>query len=386
MVAYDFVRDLGATPDGSTPCGNALAAIDGLDGDVTIRFPEGSYFIPPATHTLDGPERLTLKTPSGDNAAFVTPADFEDILLDFQTPVEWRNIDINRNASGSGPQIRLETREESVIEDVIVNGRDETYAEGGGLFVVEAKTDRSRIVLRRITSLDGTYWYQPGQGDRAFVRAVESSVGTLRVEDCDIGGYSGGGIVNRESQGTLEVVGGSVRNCDGGQIQCGNEGTTIRDVTLIGDPASGSIDAPDYRNLCGVLIDPVHPASAGLVTIEDTTIELITGDNPNVRGCIEAEATAWGFAVEGGRFRVDLDGVPTISVNAPDSSVGTPSKVVLRELICSGSSMSGTAIDLPRPDSVIEDCCIETPGTRQGLAVPAGVELTRTDLKERCWR
>ena len=387
MPTYDLVSDLNAPDDGTTPVDNAFAAIDGLQGNVTVRVPKGSFYIPPETHTISGPDSLTIETVEGADAAFVCPGDYDGILFDFKTPLVWRNVDLWRNATNAGPQIRLQTREETLVEDVTVTGRDDSDASDGGLFLPQARTPQARVIFRDVVSETGAQWGPAWAGGRAFADIGDQNVGTVRFEDCVVEEYSRHGIDARESQGPIVVDGGRYANSDGAQILTGQEGSDISGVDVVVDPVGSGIAADYYGNLAGIRLDPTHPSAAGPVTISDTRVHMVAEGERASTGGIHSTSAAWGMTVADSRVRVDGDAITAVSVAAPDGTVGSPSRVRLQDSVFSGAAMSGTAIDIAgRKESQIVDCCIETPGTRRGLLVPPTVTPKRTDLAERCWR
>ena len=387
MPTYHLTNDLNAPRDGTTPIDNALRAIDGLQGDVTVRVPDGSFYIPAGTHTISGPDHLTLETVDGADASFVCPGDYSGVLFDFDVPLVWRNIDLRRSAGGAGPQIRLTTREETLVEDVTVTGRDDSGATEGGLFIPQARRPQARVIFRNVRSEKGAQWGSPSTDGRAFAYVGEQNTGTVRFEDCRVAEYSRHGIDARESQGPIHVEGGRYAHSDGAQIRFGQDGSTVSDVDVVVDPAASGISASDYGDLAGIRLDPAHASAAGPVTISDSRVHMVGAGGGTATGGIHATAAAWGVTIEDCRVRVDNDAITGVRVDAPDGTVGSPSRIRLQDSVCSGASMSGTAVDIAgRPDSEIVDCCIETPGTRRGLLVPPQVTPTRTDLAERCWR
>lgn len=387
MPTFHLTKDLNAPTDGTTPIDNALAAIDGMNGTVTVRVPEGSFYISPEMHTISGPDHLTLKPTEGADAAFVCPGDYDGVLLDIRTPLVWRNIDLWRDADGAGPQIRLTTREESLVEDVTVTGRDDSGATDGGLFIPRARTGHARVIFRDVVSEDGCYWDLPSEDGRAFAYVGEQNVGEVRFEDCTVEEYSQHGINARESQGRIIVEGGRYANSDGAQILSGTDGSDISDVDVVVDPDASGISADDYHNVAGIRLDPAHPSAAGPVTISDSRVHMVSKGGGASTGGVHATSAAWGLTIDDCRVRVDSNAITAVAVSAPDETVGDPSRVRLQDSVFSGAAMSGTAVDISgRPDSQIADCCIETPGTRRGLLVPQTVTPTRTDLAERCWR
>lgn len=387
MPTYHLVDDLQAVPDGTTPITHALQAINGMDGDVTVKVPSGSYYLSSETHTISGPNHLTLETTDGADARFVCPGDFDGILLDIDVPLVWRNIDIGRTAGGAGPQIRLTTREETVVEDVTVVGRDDSGVTDGGLFLPRARTPQSRIILRDVDSPDGCWWASASSDGRAFARIGDRNTGTVRFEDCVVEEYAQHGIDARESQGPITVTGGRYANSDGVQILTGQDGSSVSGAEVVVDPDASGIPAADYSYLAGIRLDPAHSSAAGAVTISDTEIHMAGEGGGTATGGIHGTVAAWGVTIEDCRVRADGDGIESVNIAAPDGTVGSPSRVRMQDTVCSGAAVSGTAVDIAgRPNSEIVDCCIETPGTRRGLLLPASVTPTRTDLTERCWR
>jgi len=138
------------------------------------------------------------------------------------------------------------------VEDVDVVGRHDSGTFGPGRFNVLDVGGEG--VVRRFTARDGAQWESetPNAGNvwRGPTGILANmTAGTLRFEDCELGGFPDNGLYASGGSGQIVVDGGDYRNSNAPNIRVGGAKAVVRSATVTVDetPAVGFDDQRGIR-------------------------------------------------------------------------------------------------------------------------------------------
>jgi hypothetical protein len=293
------VVDAGADDTGHVSVSSVLQ--EHLDDDTLLVFPPGRYYLDEQVRFTDF-DNFGLV---GDDATLV-PANFHD----FDGP-QYRLFRLGTHYSPgtdllvagftvdqSAPDTGIRAIDAVVddglhVEDVDVVGRHDSGTFGPGRFNVLDVGGEG--VVRRFTARDGAQWESetPNAGNvwRGPTGILANmTAGTLRFEDCELGGFPDNGLYASGGSGQIVVDGGDYRNSNAPNIRVGGAKAVVRSATVTVDetPAVGfddqrgirlqnAADAEILNTTVDVRVDQgvtaIHvPHSAGTVWIEDVDV------------------------------------------------------------------------------------------------------------------
>lgn len=372
------------------------------DDDTLLQFPPGRYYLDEQIR-FTGFDGFGLV---GDDATLV-PANYHDwdkprnrmFRLGVSYSPGRRLVFDGFDVDYTGPDTGVRVIEAAVsdgltVRDITINGRHDSGMWGPARLCV-TDADGSGVV-ERFKAPDGAAWISSTPNDDLWrgptgILANENR-GTLRFEDCVLGGFPDNGLYAAGSSGPVLVEGGLYENSNGSSIRIGGTGSSVSGATIritetpphfqnqwalrledsddinvfdtdlsVSVPSSGS-NALSVQNTCGdvwiqgvdISVDSTEPNSAVVVSPEVGFFTLFrTSIEHNVPGGY-AVLLKGGAAEEG----ANLEYV-TITGSAGDSGAAS----AIRNLR-DDTRFSNVTIDQPFGDdryglvSLADDCKI----------------------------
>ncbi|SFR88829.1 hypothetical protein SAMN05216559_0540 [Halomicrobium zhouii] len=293
------VVDAGADNSGQEPVSSVLQ--EHLDDDTLLAFPPGRYYMDEQVRFTDF-DNVGLV---GDDATLV-PANFHDFdgpqYRLFRLGTHYSpgtdllvvGFTVDQTAPDTGIRVVDAVVDDGLhVEDVYVDGRHDSGTFGPGRFnVLDAGGDG---LVRRFRAPDGGQWESETPNAGNIWRGptgilANMTAGTLRFEDCELGGFPDNGLYASGGSGRIIVDGGHYRNSNAPNIRVGGAKAVVRGVTVTVDetPAVGfddqrgirlqnAADAEILQTTVDVRVDQgvtaIHvPGSAGTVWIEDVDV------------------------------------------------------------------------------------------------------------------
>jgi hypothetical protein len=303
-TVYDLVEQ-GADPDGGE---SITPVLEDLRGDDTlVRFPAGRFYMD-REFRFTGFRNFGLV---GTDATTIVPADTGSLrgsttrLFRLGTASEpgrdlhLEGVTVDQTAADTGLRVvNGVVSDGMVVKDVEVRGRHDSGLPGPGLFCVTAPGGEGRVdgftatdgaAAKRNTPNRGDGWW----GDVTGVYA-NGNRGTLRFEDCALGGFPATGLYGAQSDGRILVEGGTYENSETASIRLGGDGSAVRDATVRVESVR---DAAGSQR--GIRLERGRD-----LAVRDTTVEITApnGDAILVRNDVEsATVRDCSVAVSGNR-------------------------------------------------------------------------------------
>ena len=215
--------------------------------------------------------------------------------------------------------------------------------------------------------------YNAGNG-RSGIWVGIATKGTITFRDCHIEEFGSNGCYTSRTYGVVQYEGGTYRNNDNNQIRLGSENSYIDGAILEVDTDESEAPNPEQGlNYRGVRIEMGHNYTPVDVSIRNCDISVRS--TPHTSGGIVAQSTAGHFEVENTRIAIDPDNVRAVFAYKPDGGAydppAEPHSAILRDVSITGEAGGEEAVRIiDRPDSTIENCCIQQTGTdRDGVVL-----------------
>lgn len=301
------VADAGADTSGNSSITPVLRRHAG--NDTLLRFPEGRYYMDSQLR-LTGFRNFGLV---GDGDATLVPASYSDFSgpryrlfrlgtsSDPGRDLRVEGFHVDQTASNTGIRvINAEVTDGLSLRDVIIEGVHDSGTWGPALFNI---TDPDGVgIVRRFQAPDGAIHIDqtPNSGrwrGPIGISTNEYHRGTLRYEDCQLGGYPNNGLYAHSPNGTVFVEGGRFANSAAVSLRMGVDEGRVRNAVVAVD------ESPSYdQRQIGLRLD------YGDLTVDGTDVELSRANGNGIRVMDEVDAVT----IRNSR----------VSVNGPNPNTG----------------------------------------------------------------
>ena len=277
-----YVTDFGADPTGEE---SVVDVIDDLkDDDTLLKFPEGRYYVDEKIRFTDF-DNFGM---AGLDATLV-PADFDSFadgsnkLFRLGTPdapgtdLRVQNFAVDMTANNTGARVLdVAVDDGLLVKNIDVEGRHDSGSWGPGLFRI-TDPDGSGVV-RGFRAPDGAASASQAPADHLWrgptgILCTWAHEGTMRFEDCVLGGFPDNGLYASGGSGSVIVEGGRFANSGTASVRLGGDRVALSGATVVVD------DQPWDISQEGVRLD-----HGNWVVVENTEVSLPnpTGEGINV--------------------------------------------------------------------------------------------------------
>lgn len=304
---FDTVIDVveaGADDTGTESVSAVIAKY--CDDDTLLVFPPGRYYVDEQVR-FSGFDNFGL---AGNDATLV-PADYHDFdgpqYRLFRLGVHYSpgtdllvdGFTVDQTAPDTGIRAFDAVVDDGLeVRNITVDGYHDSGTWGPGRFNV-VDPDGSGVV-ERFEAPDGAAWESetPNAGNlwRGPTGLIANmTAGTLRFEDCVLGGFPDNGLYASGGSGQIVVDGGSYRNSNGNSVRVGGTGSVVRDAAIRVDETPSGFDVQRGIRL----------QNADDVRIENTSVTVTVSNG----GCtaVVAEDTCGEVWMEGLQVTIDGD-------------------------------------------------------------------------------
>lgn len=416
------VADAGADTSGNSSVTPVLRELAG--SDTLLRFPEGRYYMDSQLR-LTGFENFGLV---GDGDATLVPANYSDFsgpryrlfrLGTSSSPgrdLRVEGFHVDQTASNTGIRvINAEVSTGLAVRDVIIEGVHDSGTWGPGLFNV---TDPGGVgIVRRFQAPDGAVHIgeTPNSGRWRGPIGVSTNGahrGTLRYENCVLGGFPNNGLYVHAPDGTVFVEGGRYADSAAISLRMGVDTGRVRNAAVAVDQAPSYDQRQvamrlDYGSLTidGVDVDLTRAngnAIRVMDEIDDATIRnsrvAVDGPNPNTgvrvnpgANNVSIENVDVEMGVNGNALQIPSGGGPVTidGLTVTGDASGSP---LQETILCRRAGTRFSNLDVEQPgsgrrgmlltgsDIVVEDSRIVT--DNDAISTDAsGIEIRNTTAR-----
>lgn len=391
------VADAGADTSGNESITPVLRQYAG--DDTLLRFPEGRYYMDSQLR-LTGFENFGL---IGDGDATIVPAAYSDFsgpryrLFRLGTrsnpgrDLRVEGFHIDQTAANTGIRaINAEVTDGLVVRDVLIEGVHDSGTWGPGLFNI---TDSDGVgIIRRFQVPDGAVHIgqTPNSGRWRGPIGVATNgahTGTLRYENCVLGGFPNNGLYVHCPDGTVFVEGGQYANSAGTSVRMGVDEGRVRNAvaTVDSSPSYDERQIPlrlDYGTLTvdGVDVDLSRANGNGIRVmdeVDEATFRNVTvsngGPNPNTAIRVNSgtgSTSFYGVSVDmgtnGNALKIPQGGAP-VDVDGFTVTGDVAGSPIQETILCERDGCRFANLDIDQPGS-----------GRRGLLL-TGNDITVTD-------
>lgn len=365
-TVVNAVEDLGADPTGEEPVDPVIQqALWGSDGGLKVVFPAGEYRW--TDHTYVGIDAdFGFVAESGADVRIVGDAGLDDWIVHANVRrFLFRGIDVDITGDGTMLGLHPKTELGFRVEDVEWHGRAPEGAATGALSVYATDPDVTSLV--RGAEFRRGNWAVEGYG---FCWVDDDNKGTVRFVDCAVEECSDNAIYASASEGPVQVIDSEFWNNNVSSVRLHGDGCLVRNCT-VGvdlDRYTGSREGEGYYfNTRAFRVESKGDGvnNPGYLVIEDT--DVLMDDVVESRGGIVFNSISGGAKVRNCRIESNTDGVPPVFAQAPGETGGHdlvdgPYDVQIRDCEITGTTTAPAVRIEGRPDSVVENTCIDTEG------------------------
>ena len=395
----DAVKDIGLDPTGQQPIGGQLeSAVSGLS-NARIVFPSGGTFLVTEQVSVspNGPIEIV-----GNGCSFALPPNTETRSFMFDLPGGSLIQDIVIDQSANGAVQELTVQSDGVVraDNVTVQGYASASpnigATGNGssnvdsIFSPIARTEDAVIRATNFTAVGGSAagtHDDPGLpasapenrlGAPIGIWVGESNLGTVQLVNLKLGGWSNG-IYGGRTTGKVEVRGGQFINNFNAQARIGG-GSIVDGASMLLDDRQWSDKGPysiGHQGVYAARIDAKHGNTtdpAQFINLDVRALSMREGAS-----LIDFESSSGSGIIRNCRFENHLDR-PVVLGESPSGASAT--NIMVDQCLVTGSSPAEVIDVRGRPQSVIQNTCIATPGAGpgdiQGARIGDGVSFGQT--------
>ncbi|KAB1185159.1 MULTISPECIES: hypothetical protein [Haloferax] len=359
---------------GQRDCSSAIESR--LTDGTLIKFPKGTYKIAndiypggPSNVGLYSEEGAVFKIPSNQHVTVFLNKGGRNVLFE--------GIDIDQTADGAFGNMKILCRDNAQIRNVEVIGRAPNADERLDQHILADVYDSDGTsIIQNFKAAYGGYLgaYRNSAGG---IQATPGHHGTLKIIDCHLEEMANNGIYATRNDGNIQVEGGIYRNNDVAQVRLMGPNSYVRDA-LIEIDMSKSNNPGTPRKMRGIWIETKQSKFSGTKNgayIENCTI--IVRDSPNSIEGVDLDETGGWLEVNDCYFVIDRNNTRAITAYRPeDKASNYPKAPRPWDLKVTNCSITGSAANresikiIGRPDSVIENTCIQQTNTdRDGVTV-----------------
>ncbi|EMA40156.1 hypothetical protein C447_05017 [Halococcus hamelinensis 100A6] len=358
-ISFDNVVDMG-------DAGDATSAIeDAAESNTLLKFPSGDY-------ELSGQTNVSGKSNFGivgeGDVTFTVPDDYNGKALNINggDGVLVENITIDQ--SNATPDVQVAPDDNLQVHGLKMLGEGISSSTGQSKGDSDAALQAFSPMVR---SSGGSGTVQDivlhnegrmGAYGRVGVWIGEENKGTIPLRNCNVEGFSGNGVYGSRTSGEVHVEGGLYKNNDLSQVRIGSNGSYVDGVTAVVDVSeSRSDNAGEMLNGSGIRIESDRGGSGAAIRNCDVSI----GSEANADTGIKVFPNYSGdFTIENTRVEMNSEGYG-IRASNPDGGSGSGT---LKGVSVTGDATSLVGILIQgRDGTTIEDCCVETEGSRKGI-------------------
>jgi len=275
-----YVTDYGADRTGEESVSDVVD--DLADDDTLLKFPSGRYY-------MDRKVRFTTFENFGMAGldATLVPASYDEFadgtnkLFRLGTPsdpgrgLHIQNFDVDMTAANTGARVfDVAVEDDLTIKDITIEGRHDSGAWGPAL--VRVTESDGEGVVRRFRAPDGAASTDQSPADFLWrgptgILCTWANQGTMRFEDCVLGGFPDNGLYASGGGGDIVVEGGRYANSGTASIRAGGDNVRIAGAEVVIDDQPWDIPQE------GIRLD-----HGGWVVVDDVTVDIPQPTNEGI--------------------------------------------------------------------------------------------------------
>ena len=373
----DAVKDIGLDPSGNTPINGKLEALSGLS-NARITFPSDGVFQLTEQITVqpNGPIEI-----AGNGCSFVIPAGKEIKSFVFVLPAGSLISDIVIDQSAKGVVQELGVQAESGVvyaNNVTIKGYAPakssvgptgTDAEVDAMFSPIAKTENSVVRVTNFKAVGGTAAGTHDEGDLPEsapenrlgapmgVWVGQQNKGTIQMVNPTLSGWSNG-MYSGRTKGVVEVRGGTFVNNFNAQTRVGG-GSIVDGASMLLDDRQWSDKGPfkiGHQGVYAVRVDAKHGNQTDPATFKN--LKIVAKSMREGASLFDWESASGPGIVRNCHITNHLDRPVFLGEN-PSAPAAT--NILVDQCLIDGSSSSGVMGMQSRPQSRIQNTCIQLP-------------------------
>jgi hypothetical protein len=386
------VVDAGADPTGSEPIDEVLT--DAVGDDTLLVFPEGRYLMNRQLRKT-GYENLGFYGPDATMVHGSVEALDGNMVVEgeFSGPARFFRLGViyapgkdllfeGFTFDFTGSQTGLRAIEAYVtdgleVRDITIEGQHDTGTFGPALFSVT--TAGGEGTVERFAAPDGGAYSENTIGTINLgptgILLDPHSAGTLRLVDCELGGFPDNGLYVSGDHGTVHVEGGTYKNSNVCSIRLKGRESSVRGATVIVDGAlaGGSqrgirLDAGSDLRVLDTTITVAGPVGDAIRILSEA--ETSTIDNCAIT-CLDEGGSARGIGITPDAGRVEVLN-STIEMHGSNYGVfvqgnndADDATVLLKDTSITGPASGDSAreaVRVERANGRFENLTIDQPG------------------------